>query len=251
MRKWKDLFIYLVKTELKLTYEGHFLGYLWTLLDPIVMTGIYLILVVVVFKKGYPGFGVVVFFSLLLWKWVTQALTGSISSLVSKSKLLLSVKFPKALLPFTVITTGFIRFSIGTVWIFPLVYFLGLSFTWNFLWLPVITMIVYLINLGFSLYFSIIGVYFRDFSNIITFVLRAVFYLSPVLYVMEDVVKPKYHRLYMLNPFAGIFDSVMRIIRYGEGPNRWLLWSFLFGVLLFTSGWKFFRWQSVNITKDL
>ena len=119
------------------------------------------------------------------------------------------------------------------------------------LWLLPILAIVFGLSFGLSLFLSIFGVYFRDLSNISALFLRAGFYLSPILYTVEEFIPAQYHAIYMLNPFASIFDGVMRAIRYGDAPTIWILWPITLSILLIVTGLLFFQSRSVNITKDL
>ena len=94
----------------------------------------------------------------------------------------------------------------------------------HMLWLPVLLFIQLILNIGASLIGAVLGTYLSDLGNIIQFAIRVCFYLSPILYSVEDRVPERFATLYMLlNPFAGLLESYKSILIKGEPPSLYVL----------------------------
>ena len=96
--QWHHLLWYLVKSDLKVAYKNKLLGFLWSILDPLMMMVVYVILVQYIFKRGGPQFPVLLFSALLAWRWFVYSLQQATTSLTSKAKLIQTVAFPKVVL---------------------------------------------------------------------------------------------------------------------------------------------------------
>lgn len=250
--KRKDLLKYLVITHLKLSYANKVLGYFWSLLDPLAMMAVYLILVTIIFERKEPQFPILVFSSLLAWQWFTFSLSDSVNSLSKKSKIILSIKFPLAILPISIVLKYLCRYLLGLLVLIPMLLLFRAHITFSVLWFPVIVFIQGFFTIGLCLISAILGVYFQDMNNIIQFIIRIWFYGSPILYSIKDSISEKYQTiLFMLNPFAAIFTSYKSIFVWGMSPTKYLWISFIISVICFISGLALFSMYEHKIPKDL
>ncbi|MBI1731084.1 ABC transporter permease [Candidatus Acetothermia bacterium] len=229
MRTWfneiwqrRDLVAYLVRTDLKIIYQDKLLGFLWTLLDPLFMMLVYIVLVVYIFKQGGPQYPVLLFSVLLVWEWFSYSLAGSVSIISSKAKLIQVVFFPKAVLPLSRVLVGLVNLLFGLIVLIPMLFLFEAKFSWNLFWMPVLLLIQFLFTLGGAFLVATFGVYFRDLENILSFVLRMWFYLSPALYSISSNIPYWLRVIYILNPFAALFESYKNILVLGLPPNRYL-----------------------------
>lgn len=242
----RDIIWYLVASDLKATYRNKVLGYFWTLLDPLMMMGVYILLVVGVFGRGGPQFPAMLFSALLAWWWFSQSVAAGVTSISGKSRLLQSVAFPKIVLPLSRVGTNFVKYLLGMVTLIPFLFAYHAEITFNVMWLPVLILVQLVLTAGLCLLVSVIGVYFQDMQNIIKFSIRAMFFLSPALYSVADRVPDRFVGIYMLNPFAALFESYKNILVRGEGP----MWNYMFiaaivAVVLLAAGlWVFNRQEA-------
>jgi len=214
----RDIIQYLVTSDLKATYRNKALGYLWTLLDPLIMMGIYVLLVVGVFGRGGPQYPALLFSSLLAWWWFAQSLSAGVDSISGKGKLLQSVYFPKIVLPISRVIVCFIKYLFGMLTLIPFLIAYHADWSLNILWLPLLVLVQFILTIGVVLLVSIIGVYFRDMQNIVKFIIRAMFFLSPALYSAYERVPKGLLGIYMLNPFAALFESYKNVLVRGVEP---------------------------------
>jgi ABC-type polysaccharide/polyol phosphate export permease len=248
----KDLLKYLIISRLKLTYANKVLGYFWSLIDPLAMALVYVILVGGIFKRGGPQFPVLVFSSILAWQWFTFSLSNSVTSLSSKSRIIITIKFPLAVLPLSVVLTYLLRYLLGLLSLIPLLFIYNADISFNILWFPFLVAVQLVFTVGLCLAASILGVYFKDMQNIVQFGLRLWFYLSPVLYTVQDAVPEKFHMLlYLINPFAALFTSYKSIFIWGRAPVQYIWVAALVSTACFFMGLIIFSTYEHRVVKDI
>ena len=248
----KDLVWYFVYTDLRIIYKNKVLGFLWTLLDPLMMMLVYTLVVVFIFKRGGPQFPVLLFSALLAWRWFTYSLIGSVKSITGKAKLIQSVYFPKAVLPLSRVLVGLINYLFGLIVLIPLLFLFEAKFTINLLWLPILVGIQFFFTFGASLLCAAFGVYFRDLENILQFGLRMWFYLSPALYSVMDRVPSRFRPIYMLNPFAALFESYKNILVRGLPPaGIYVLVAAATAMIVLIGGLLLFKAKEPQFAKDV
>lgn len=247
----RDIIKYLVISELKTQYRNRVLGYLWTILDPLLLMGVYILLVTVIFQRGGPQFPVLLFSALLAWYWFMFSLNGSITSITGKARLIQSLYFPKGILPLQKVIVGLIRYALGLTVLIPMLYIFEANLTINVLWLPVLLFVQLLFTIGCSFFFAALGVYFRDLQNIMRYLLRIWFFLSPALYMVSDRIPEQFQGIYMLNPFAALFISYKNILVLGLPPNIYIFVAFAMAVILFIGGLIFFDRKESDLAKAI
>ncbi len=247
----RDLVKYFVRTDLKLIYTHKVLGFLWSLLDPLLMMAVYTLLVVFIFKRGDPQFPILLFTSLLAWHWFTYSLASSVASITGKAKLIQTVSFPKAVLPLSRVLIGLIDFLLGLIVLVPLLIAFEAQFTLHWLWLPALILIQFLFTFGGALLCAVLGIYFRDLGNILQFGLRMWFYLSPALYSIQGTVPPRFIPIYMLNPFAALFESYKNVLVRGMPPDGYLLVPAILGLIFCYGGLLLFKAKELDFAKEV
>jgi ABC-type polysaccharide/polyol phosphate export permease len=250
--KRKDLLKYLVITQLKLSYVNKVLGYFWSLLDPLLMMAVYIVLVNFIFKRKDPQFPVLIFSSLLAWQWFTFSLSGAVNSISGKSKIILSIRFPLAILPISGVFSHLLRYLFGILALIPMLFIFNANPTITILWFPFLVIVQCMFTLGLCLIVSVMGVYFKDMNNIIQFVIRIWFYASPILYTAREALSEKNQAiLFILNPFAAIFTSYKAIFVWGKSPSGYMGWVFGVSLIVLFMGLLTFKKFENRITKDL
>lgn len=128
------------------------------------------------------------------------------------------VYFPREILPISVATSGAINFVISTIIILALCLISGLGLTWYVLLYPIILLIQYILILGISFIVSAITVYIRDLEHIISVVMMAAFYATPIVYRLDQL--PAHLQIVMqLNPMTHIINAYRDIFYYQQMPD--------------------------------
>jgi lipopolysaccharide transport system permease protein len=248
----RELLWYIVKLQMKAENKNKVFGFLWSFLDPLLLFLTYMVLVSIIFQRGGPQFPLLLFLSLLSWRWFASSLGRSVTSITSKLGLVQSVRFPLAVLPLSGVIIGFFDWLFGFVILVPMLFVFEASFTVNILWLPLLLLIQFIGTIGACLIFAVLGTYLSDLNNIIQFVIRICFYLSPILYSVQDTVPERLTMLYMLaNPFAGLLESYKNVLIYGTPPNEYALVGTAVGCVAFVVGLWYFSRSEYKLVKAI
>jgi ABC-2 type transport system permease protein len=193
----------LASTEFKLRYFGSVLGYLWTLLRPLMLFGVLYVVFTEIVRFGgrvehYP---VMLLTGIVLFNFFGEATSGALSSLVDRENLIRKVSFPRAAVPIAVTLTAAANLVLGLVVVFALALVDGVEVRSSWLLvLPTVAGVVALAG-AVALLLSVLYVRFRDMRPIWEVVLQLVFWGSPIIYTIEAVPESWRH-LVMYNPFA-------------------------------------------------
>lgn len=247
----RELIKCLVLSDLKVSHKNKLFGFLWTILDPLMMMGVYILLVRVIFKRGGPQFPILLFCSLLVWKWFTSSLSDSVVAITGKVKLIQTVYFPKAVLPLSKVIGSFAEYLFSLSVLVPLLLIFRANITFMVLWLPLLLVVQLLFTIGASLLCACLGIYFRDLQNILQYSLRLWFYLSPALYSVKDRIPVRFQHIYMLNPFAALFTSYKNILIRGEAPSDYMFVVVLASLTILIIGFIVFDKKEAKFARDV
>jgi lipopolysaccharide transport system permease protein len=248
----RELLYYMVKFQMKAENKNKVLGFLWSFLDPLLLLITYIILVHYIFGQGGPQYPVLLFVGLLSWKWFASSLSRAVTSITSKAGIIQSVHFPLIVLQVSGIIFSFFDWVFGLVVLIPMLFFFDASLTVNFLWLPVLLLIQLIGTIGACLIAAVLGTRLADLGNIIQFVIKIWFYLSPVLYSVEDRIPAKFNTLYMLvNPFAGLMESYKNVLIFGTAPNQYIIIDTLIALIVLIVGLWYFARNENKLVKEI
>jgi ABC-2 type transport system permease protein len=203
----------LTTRDLKVRYSTSALGYLWSVLDPLVMAAIYWFVFTQVFNRG-GGIGeqpyiVFLLAGLLPWTWFTGAVSESTRAFVREAKLVRSTNIPRTIWVVRVVLSKGIEFlfSLPVIAAFALASLATdepAHLTWGIALLPLAVLLQVLLTLGVGLIVAPLVVFFRDLERAVKLALRFLFYASPIIYALPDLGRLEV--LGALNPLAGIFS---------------------------------------------
>lgn len=232
-------------------YKNKILGQLWSFLDPLMLMGVYTVLVILIFKRDEPQFPVLLFSVILAWRWFIYTMSKAASVMQDNKGIIQTTAFPKILLPLSCILDGFLDYLAGLLILVPLLFVFKASFSIYMLWLPLLLTVQLILTIGLALFFTVVGVYLADIKNILQFSLRLLFYLSPALYTVAVI--PNYLRIYYmtLNPFAPLFESYKNVLVRGQPPSEYIGITLLMSIGLFIFGYKLFNKHQYGLAKAL
>jgi ABC-2 type transport system permease protein len=211
-RRNRILLAELVRTDFKLRYEHSTLGYVWSVLNPLLLFGV-LYLVFAVFLgigRGIEHFPVYLLTGIVLWRFFTEATNNGLRSIVQRGSLIRKVNFPKYIIVVSGTISSLINLTInlGVVLVFMVIN--GVPFTWHILLAIPFIIQLYVLALGLALFLSAMNVYFRDIANLWEIALQAAFYATPIIYPVNLVLEKSEvaAKLLLMNPVAQIIQDV-------------------------------------------
>jgi ABC-2 type transport system permease protein len=195
----------LVKRDLRVRYAGSALGYLWTVLDPLLMSLVYWFVFVKIFQRhvGFPPYILFLVLGQMVWAWFNGGINGTVRALRAESQMVRQSNVPREVWVLRVVFEKGIEFvySLPVVAIFALAYLKSPS--WDAFYLPLAMLMCFLLVLGLGLILAPLTVLVRDVERIVPIVMRVLFYASPVLYSVKDV-PAHLHTALSVNPTTGM-----------------------------------------------
>jgi ABC-2 type transport system permease protein len=208
LRRFVELTLMMARTEFKLRYFGSVLGYLWSLMRPLLYFGvIYLFFTVIIpIGKGIPHYPVYLLTGIVLWNYFIEATGQCVNSMVVRESLLRKIRFPRMVVPLSTSLTA--AFNLGISLIVVVVFALanGVAPALSWLWMiPIIAGFIVLAT-GLGLWLSALYVRFRDIQPIWEVTAQVLFYASPIMYTASHY--KQYEHIAMLNPIAVLLTQM-------------------------------------------
>lgn len=237
-----SLVMLLVRRELKVKYRGSMLGYLWSMINPL----LFMLIISQVFKhivKNIPDYHLYVLSGILVWNAISASLSQGAQSIVSNASLLRKVKTPAFLFPCVPIGSGLTNMCLALIPFSFVLIFSGRAPGAEILAMPFLVVVQALFLYGAALALSCLNVFFRDVGHILEPLLTVIFYATPVIFDRTSGIVPeRLQFLLSLNPFVH-FVEAFRACLIGHGSltlNKALLLvalaalSLLFGYVTYT-----------------
>jgi lipopolysaccharide transport system permease protein len=241
--KYKDLIKELVGRDLKLKYRRSFLGYLWSILNPLLIMIIMTIVFSTLLGKGIENYPVYLFTGRLLFEFMKSSTTNAMKSVTGNASLLRKVYMPKYIFTLAKVTSCVIDllFSLGALVIVMLV--TRAPFYWQALLSPIVILQLYLFSLGLGFFLAQFNVFFRDIQHIYAAVLTAWMYLTPIIYLIERMPAKIQFCIKAFNPMYYYVAQFRDLVYYGRIPGPRIFWGgWLMAFLaLFIGVWSFQR----------
>jgi len=190
----------------------------------------------IVFDRSMPNYSTFVLMGWIVWRWISGSITQCTYSISSRTGILEQISAPKHIFPMVSLLVETLLFTAALTMIPLAMMFDGTAFTWHIIEFIPVTIVTFITLYGFGLIMSHIGTIVADFKQVITYVLRLLFYLSPIFYeiqILPDYILPYYH----LNPVSVIVESYRACFIYGQSPDYfWLGYVLLLGIILIPLG---------------
>ena len=219
-RRFFDLLRLMSVTEFKRVYFGTVLGYLWSLVRPLMLFTVLLFVFTKVFKVGHllPYYPVLLLLGIVLFTFFQEATQNSVTSVVAQEGIVRKTQFPRLVIPLAVVFTALFNLGLNLVVVMVFILAWGVDPMWTWLLLPVALTLIFVFAAAVSMALSVLYVRFRDVLIIWTVAAQVLFYATPILYPIE-AVPSTYHHLIFLNPLAPIFEQVRVWMIEPEAPT--------------------------------
>ncbi len=213
--------LYLVSvTQFKKTYFGTVLGYVWSLLRPLLLFGVLLFVFTKIVRvgSGVPHYPVLLLMNVVLFGFFSESTGASVLSVVSQEGVVRKTQFPRLVIPLAVVLTSVFNLAVNLVVVLVFILAFGVSPQWTWLLFPLIIAVLFVFATAVSLLLSSLYVRFRDTAIIWSVVASALFYATPVIYPIE-IVPQTYRNLIFLNPLTPIFEQARKWIIDPGAPS--------------------------------
>lgn len=216
--EYRDMVNSLVKRDLRGKYKGSVLGFLWTFINPLCQIIVYTVVFSVILRSSLDMFYIYVITGMIPWLFFDASMRIGSGCVRYQGEMIKKIYFPKEVLPIACVTAQFVNMLFCFVIVFAVLAASGRGFSAKALFcLPMIMAVEYALTLGFSLIISSVTVFFKDMEHIITVLLMAWIYLTPILYPLE-VVPERVRWLFKLNPMTAVIEGYHNILYWQKAP---------------------------------
>ncbi len=218
----------LIKTDFKLRYQGSVVGYMWSILKPLMMFAIMYMVFVRFLRMGndVPHFAVALLLGNVIWSFFSEATNMGMVSIVTRGDLLRKLNFSKHIIVLSAICGAMINFAINLVVVLIFGAINGVTVEWRgVIFIPFLFLELFLLAFGIALLLSALFVKFRDLGQIWEVVMQAGLYATPIIYSI-GFVREKSElaaKLIMLNPLAQIIQDTRYILMDRANIPIWQL----------------------------
>ena len=216
--KFKYLIYNLVARDLKVRYKGSTLGFLWSLLNPILMLAVYTVAFKYVLKLQIPNFHIYLFSALLPWNFLNSTLSMGVVSITENGNLVKKVYFPREILPLSIVLVNLFHFFLMFLVLIPALFLFHVIPGFSFFFLFIIIFFQFLFVLGLTLIVSAYNVYFKDVRHFLEVFLQLWFWGTPIIWSLEHLPQ-KLRHLANLNPFTPFVTAYRDIILNNRLPD--------------------------------
>lgn len=215
--------------DLRVRYSTSALGYLWSVLDPLVMSAIYWFVFTQVFQRSVGEDPYIVFLitALLPWVWFNSAVTDFTRAFKKDARLVRSTSIPRSIWVTRIVLSKGIEFLFSLPVLVLFAVFGGAQVSWSLLLFPVAVLLQAMLLVGLGLIVAPLCVMFGDLERTTRLVLRALFYASPIIYGVGNL-PGVFADLAAFNPLAGIIT----LYRVGFFPDQWDALTVIVGATL-------------------
>jgi ABC-2 type transport system permease protein len=244
----------LTKRDLRVRYSTSALGYLWSILDPLVMSGIYWFVFTQVFKRSVGEEPYIVFLlaALLPWMWFNGTVSDATRAFLRESKLIRSTMIPRSIWVNRIVASKGIEFLLSLPVLAFFAVISGAKVNVDILLFPLAIVIQTVLTIGVGLIVAPLVVFFRDLERVVKLALRFLFYASPIIYSARDLEHLHVLKdLAAFNPLTGLF-SLYRAAFFSQELDWYLVvMSALVSLVLLVVGVLVFRRCEAAVLKEI
>ncbi|MGA1829114.1 ABC transporter permease [Microbacterium sp.] len=204
--------------DLRVRYATSALGYLWSVLDPLVMSLIYWFVFTQVFQRtvGHEPYIVFLISALLPWVWFNSAVSDFTRAFNKDARLVRSTAIPRSIWVNRIVLSKGVEFLCSLPVLIGFAIVTGAPVGWGLLWFPVAVLLQTILLVGIGLLVAPLCVLYTDLERTTKLILRVLFYASPIIYSVSDL-PGAFQQLAAFNPLSGIFT----LYRMGFFPEAW------------------------------
>ena len=209
----------MVAQDLRVRYQRSFLGFLWTLINPILMMATLTMVFSQVFHQAdWKTYAVFLFAGQVPWIMFGTAVNECATSIVGNEALIRKIYLPKLIFPLARVLINLATFGLSLVALYILAYLLGASFSRSMVLLPAVTLLFAMFALGLGLVLAVANTFYRDIGHLIGVVLQAWYFATPIIWGNAPLPPAMQARCW-LNPAFPFIRMYQLIIYAGEWPT--------------------------------
>lgn len=217
--RYRELLKHLVLKDLKLKYRGSWLGFIWSLVNPLMMLVVYLVAFKYILRVRGEGFVFLLLLAILAWTFFSNSLSMSAGGIVDNGALIKTVAFPRAVLPISSVLFNLAQYLLTAVVFIPLMLLLHRTPpAAPMLLFPVFLLLQLAFTVGIGLALATGTTFFRDIRHFLEIALSVMFWTTPIVYDFRTI-PAAWQWLVLLSPLSSFVLAYQQIFYYREWPG--------------------------------
>jgi len=218
LKGYKDLILRLAWSDFKLRYKNSLLGFMWSLLEPLLMLFVLYIVFTNLMRIQVEHYQLFLLLGIILWNFLDRGTSMSIFGIIGKPSLVQKIYFPRDILIISSCTTALMMTLLEFLVFVIFMAFFRVAPGFSALIFPLVFLFQFLTILGLSLGLSALNVFFRDVQFIWRLIMQVGFFATPVIYPIT-IFPESLQKFVMLNPMARVLTISRDCILYGTVPG--------------------------------
>lgn len=214
-----DLLVAVTVRDIRVRYHGTFLFYFWWIARPLMLGLVLYFALGHVLQLDVPNHAIFLLSALFPWFWFQNAVHGATGAFVGNGGLMKKVRFPRAVLPLSVVLGSAVEFAAALPVLVLIVLINGIDPEWAWLiGVPLLMILQLALLAGLALAIAPVNVYFRDLAPGLDAVMTLLFYMTPIIYPLEKVpsnIQP----LLQINPLVSLIEAWRELFLFGQLPG--------------------------------
>ncbi len=215
---YHEVLLNLFARELKLKYKRTYLGYFWSLLNPILNLTILSVVFSHFVGRGMKDYTLYLFSGLIAWTFFQGSLVASSTALLENENFIKKVYLPKIIFPLSKVLLRALDFILSFVALTLIGLFFHIPFHQTLIFVPFATVLLFIFTLGASMMVSVATIYFRDVIYLSTVFLQLLYFVTPILYP-DGALPPSYLPYLQLNPLYWQINLFHQLVYFGQVPT--------------------------------
>lgn len=243
----RDVLAQLVTQQLILRYRRTALGFVWTLLNPLLMMSCMALVFSTLFAADLRTFTIFLFTGMIPWTYFSSVVTQAGGAFINNEGLIKKIYLPKIIFPLSIAIALLIDSLLSFIALFLIILLIGGSFSWPVLFTPIAYILLFVFSFGLGLIMSVATVFFRDLQHVMLIIMQGLFFMTPIFY-NHDRLTGKLAWLVHLNPvvpFIELFRAPLYTLHFPSVST--VLQALIFAVSALGVGLFVFLRQKKNI----
>lgn len=216
---FKELLKQLVIRDIKLKYRRSYLGYIWSILNPLMLMLVLVIVFSNLFKFDIPNFPVYLLSGQILFNFMVEATSVSVTSITGNAALLKKTYVPKYIFTVSKVISSLVNLLFSLVALLVVIIYTNTAISLHVFWLPIIVIQIFLFSLGIGMLLASLTVFFRDIQYLWGVLLTMWTYFTPIFYPVT-IIPDEYLGIYKnINPMYWYIEQFRTVILQASAPD--------------------------------
>lgn len=237
----RDLLLIILQKEIKVRYKDKFLGYLWSIANPLAYAFVYYFVFSILMRVPVEGYPIILISGLFPWQWFANSVGSSPRLFLGNAAIIKKVSFPRNIIPLATILNHALHFvlSVPVIIIFLLIFKKAPTLAWLY-GFPSLMVVQLVMVYGIALALATLNMFLRDIERLTSILMTFAFYFTPIIFTV-DMIPEKYRYLIPLNPAAPLMINWRNLILHGTLDFGYLLISAGYALAFFAIGYYIYR----------